>query len=324
MNVLITGATGFVGSELVHLLLEKGYHVRIFRRETSNLHLLSSVTSEIEHSIGDIGDLDTLRDAMKSIQVVFHVAGNVRFRSQTLNRVNVQGTAAVVNVARESGIERLVHTSSIAAIANPDGSVSDENSEWQNKSLLWPYAKSKYLAELEVQRGVAEGLDAVIVNPSLVFGPDRSNGKALNVTHQYAIQIRAGKMKAYPSGGTNVVDVTDVALGHLAALLHGEPGARYILGSENLTWKSIFAQLSDALNVNPPRIAIPYGLALAGGTLADFWNYVTGQNLGFGRSTVRSILRQRQYSNQRAIQELGCSFRPFSETALRVADSLPT
>lgn len=322
MNVLVTGATGFVGSELVYALLEAKHHVRIFRRETSKLHRLRTVTTDIEHAIGDLTDLDALRTAMKDVQVVFHVAGNVRFGSRSLHRVNVQGTAAVVNTARAQRVDRLVHTSSVAAIATNEESVSDENSEWQTRSRLWPYAKSKYLAELEVQRGIAEGLDAVIVNPGLVLGPDRSEGKALNITHKYALQVRSQKIWFYPSGGTNVVDVSDVAAGHLAALEHGSTGKRYILGSENLSWKAILSHLADAQGVPPPWIALPYSVALAGGTFADFWGFVTRQNFAFGRSTVRYTLKNRSYSNLRAIHDLGCSFRPFAETAQRVANSL--
>lgn len=322
MNVLVTGATGFVGSELVYALLKAKHHVRIFRRETSRLHRLRTVTTDIEHTVGDLTDLDALREAMKGIQVVFHVAGNVRFGSRSLHLVNVQGTAAVVNAAGTQGVERLVHTSSVAAIATTEGSISDETSEWQTKSCLWPYAKSKYLAELEVQRGIAEGLDAVIVNPGLVLGPDRSEGKALNITHNYARQIRAQKMWFYPSGGTNVVDVTDVAAGHIAALEYGRTGRRYILGSENLTWKAILSHLADAQGVPAPWIALPYNMALAGGTLADLWGVLTRRNVALGRSTLRYTLKNRSYSNQRAIEELRCSFRPFEETARRVADSL--
>lgn len=321
MNVLVTGATGFLGSELVYQLLESGYHVRIFRRETSKLDLLSSVVNDIEHVTGDdITDLDALRRAMKNVQVVFHVAGNVKFGSSSLNHVNIQGTAAVVDAARETGIERLVHTSSVAAIGTSEGVISDESTEWQDKP--WPYAQSKHMAELEVQRSIAEGLDAVIVNPSLILGPDRSGREALNITHDYALKIRAGKARFYPSGGTNVVDVTDVAAGHLAALEHGQTGVRYILGSENLSWKSIISSLADALGAKPPRIPLPYSVALAGGSLVDLLSLMTGRRSPIGRSTVTYALKTREYSNQRAISELGCSFRPFSETAQRVADSL--
>ncbi len=321
MNVLVTGATGFLGSELVYQLLEAGYPVQIFRRKTSKLDLLSPVVNDIEHVTGDdITDLDALRRAMKNVHVVFHVAGNVKFGSRSLNHVNVQGTAAVVNAAREVGVERLVHTSSVAAIGTSVGIVSDENTDWQSKP--WPYAQSKYLAELEVQRGIAEGLDAVIVNPSLILGPDRSGGKALNLTHDSALTIRAGKMWLYPTGGTNVVDVTDVATGHLAALEYGRTGARYILGSENLSWKSILSILAEALEAKPPRISLPYSVALAGGGFADLLSSVTGRRFPLGRASVTYALKTRAYSNQRAIRELGCSFRPFSETAQRVADSL--
>ncbi|MCY4160048.1 MAG: SDR family oxidoreductase [Bacteroidetes bacterium] len=323
MNVLVTGATGFLGSELVYQLLEAGYHVRIFRRETSKLHLLRTVADEVEHSVGDITDLGALRSAMHGIQVVFHVAGNVQIGSKTLDQVNTQGTASVVDAARESRIEKLVHTSSIAAIGTPPEGIADETCELQNKSGIWPYGRSKYMAELEVHRSIAEGLDAVIVNPSLIIGPDRSEGKALNICHEYALKIRAGKIIFYPPGGTNVVDVSDVAAGHLAALEHGKTGRRYILGSENLSWKSILSLLAESLGAKPPKMVLPYHLAFFGGMLMDLWSSVSRQNFDFGRSSVKQVFRQRSFSNQRAVNELGCSFRPFSETAKRTADSLP-
>jgi len=323
MNVLVTGATGFLGSEVAHQLLNDGHHVRIFRRETSSLHLLRTIENEIEHSIGDITDLDSLRDAMKGIQVVFHVAGNVQVGSKTLNLVNAQGTAAVVDAAKEGGIERLVHTSSIVTIGTSSEGPSDEFCELQNKSGMWPYGKSKYMAELEVHRGIAEGLDAVIVNPGVIVGPDRSAGNALNICHEFALKIRAGKIWLYPGGGTHVGDTADIAAGHLAALEHGKTGSRYILGSENLTWKSILSTLAEAFGVNPPRIPLPYHLTLWGGILADCWSSISGKNLDFGRSSVKHLFSHRSYSNQRAVNELDCSFRPFTETAKRVADSLP-
>lgn len=323
MNVLVTGATGFLGSELVYQLLDAGHHVRIFRRKTSKLHLLTPIIHDIEHAVGDdITDLDALQRSMKDIRAVFHIAGNVQPGSTSLDRDNALGTARVVDAALGSGIERLVHTSSIAAIGTMEGMVSDENSELQNKSSLWAYAKSKYMAELEVQRSIAEGLDAVLVNPSVVMGPDRSEGKALNTTHKYALKIRAGKVRVYPHGSSNVVDVTDVASGHLAALERGKTGSRYILASENLSWKSILATLSKALGTRPPSIQLPYSVALIGGMFTDLLGSVTGKRFPFGRSTVSYVMKDRSYSNQRAIEELGCSFRPFEETARRVADSL--
>ena len=322
MNALVTGATGFLGSQLVRTLLKSGCQVRIFRRATSGLDMLGTAKDEVDHSVGDIIDVDALCEAMNDVQIVFHAAGNVRFGSKSLYRVNVQGTAAVVNAALKSGVERLVHTSSVSAIGKSEHTVANENSEWQSGSQMVPYARSKYLAEFEVQRGVAEGLDAVMVNPSLIFGPDHSRGKAPNITHDYARMIRGGKVWFYPGGGTNVVDIDDVVTGHLLALERGRTGARYILASENLSWNSLFSILAKVQGAKPPRIQLPYQLAVAGGTLTDIWSRTTGHKLPIGRSVVKYIYKNHRYSNKRAIDELGCSFRPFMETAQRVADSL--
>ncbi|MDE2770745.1 MAG: NAD-dependent epimerase/dehydratase family protein [Bacteroidota bacterium] len=322
MTALVTGATGFLGSQLVRTLLKAGSKVRIFRRATSGFYMLGKVKDEVDHSVGDITDMDALCVAMKDVQVVFHAAGNVRFGSKSLYRVNVQGTAAVVNAALKSGVERLVHTSSVSAIGKSEHTIADESSEWQNGSQMVPYARSKYLAEIEVQRGIAEGLDAVMVNPSLIFGPDHSKGKAPNIIHDYARIIGSGKLWFYPGGGTNVVDIDDVVTGHLLALERGHTGARYILGSENLSWNSLFSILSEAQGAKPPRIQLSYQLAVAGGILADIWSHTTGHKLPLGRSVVKYIYKNHRYSNKRATDELGCSFRPFQETAQRVADSL--
>ena len=322
MTALVTGATGFLGSQLVRTLLKSESEVRIFRRATSGLDMLGAAKDEVDHSVGDITDMDALCEAMKDVQVVFHAAGNVRFGSKSLHRVNVQGTAAVVNAALKCGVERLVHTSSVSAIGKSEHTVADESTEWQPGSQMVPYARSKYLAELEVQRGIAEGLDAVMVNPSLIFGPDHSRGKAPNITHDYARIIGTGKLWFYPGGGTSVVDIDDVVTGHLLALERGHTGARYILASENLSWDSLFSILANVLGANPPRFQLPYQLAVAGGILTDIWSRTTGYKLPIGRSVVKYIYKNHRYSNKRAIDELGCSFRPFMETAQRVADSL--
>jgi len=319
MKVLVTGATGFLGSELVHHLLEAGKHVRIYRRETSKLDLLHPFENDLEHCMGDIADQNALEHAMKTIQVVYHCAANVQVVSKSLTHVNVQGTAAVVDAARRQGVERLVHTSSVAPIGMSSEGISDETTEWPNHSTMWPYAKSKHLAELEVQRSIAEGLDAVIVNPSLIVGPDRSQGKVPHVLHTFLPKIKAGRVWLYPSGGMNVVDVADVAAGHLAALEHGATGVRYILGGENLSWKDILSILANAYGANPPKYPLPYHPTRIGGMLSDLWCSITGQELSFGRSMVDYIFTERFYSNRRAMDQLGYTFRPFTETAQRIA-----
>ena len=324
MKTLVTGATGLLGSELTRQLVEAGADVRILRRETSKLDLLGEVADGVEHVIGDVTDVGSLEAAMADVRRVYHAAAFVGFgggrERARLRRVNVEGTANVVNAARAADVERLVHTSSMAAFGRPEdpGQLIDETSEWEASRMNTAYARSKYRAELEIHRGLAEGLDAVLVNPALIFGVGRPGENTMRI----AGQVRDGKLPAVPAGGTNVVDVRDVAAGHRRAMAHGRPGERYFLGGENLTWREIIDTLARAFDVRPPRWTLPPPLALAAGTLAEAAATVTGGRPGLTRATARTASRFYRYRNRKAVEELGCTFRPFAETARYLAEVL--
>jgi len=207
-SVLVTGATGFVGSVLTRQLVDAGTDVRIFRRDTSSLDLLGTYAERVDHAVGDLRRARSLYEAMQGVDRVYHVAAKVSFARgdrAAVRRVNADGTAHVVNAALKAGVDRLVHTSSIAALGRPpepDGAI-DETTEWQGLPHRSAYARSKRRAELEVHRGIAEGLDATLVNPSLVFGV---GGPETN-TRRIVDAVRSGWLLAVPPGGTNVVDV---------------------------------------------------------------------------------------------------------------------
>ncbi|MFB6231542.1 MAG: SDR family oxidoreductase [Salinibacter sp.] len=322
-TILVTGATGFIGSVLTHQLAAEGANVRIFRRDTSSLDLLGDVANRVEHAVGDVTYARSLCEAMQGVDRVYHLAAKVSFapgEEETLRRVNADGTANVVNAALEAGVDRLVHASSMAAFGRPaeaDG-VIDETTTWQGGSHRSAYARSKHRAELEVHRGIAEGLDATIVNPSLVFGvggPDANTRRIVDAA-------RSGWLLAAPPGGTNVVDVRDVAAGLRAAMAKGETGRRYFLGSENLSWKALTGTLAEAFGVEPPRYTVPPWLLRVGGALAKGFATLTGTRPFLTRSTARTAARTYRYDNTRARQELDCTFRPFEATARHIADAL--
>lgn len=322
-TVLVTGATGFIGSVLTRQLVDAGADVRIFRRDTSSLRLLGRYVERVEHAVGDVTRARSLYDAMQGVDRAYHVAAKVSFAPgdrEALRRVNADGTANVVNAALEAGVNRLVHTSSMAAFgrpADPEGHI-DETTEWQGRAGRSAYARSKRRAELEVHRGIAEGLDATIVNPSLVFGvggPDTNTRRVVDA-------VRSGWLLAVPPGGTNVVDVRDVAAGLRAAMQRGETGRRYFLGGENLSWKAVAGTLAGAFEMPPPRRTVPAWLLSATGAVAEGISAVTRTQPFLTRSTARTASRTYRYDNSRAQRELDCSFRSFEETAQHIAETL--
>ena len=321
MICFVTGATGFLGSTLVRRLLADGHEVRALRRESSKMDLVGNAHDAITWTTGDLFDHAALAEGMSGTDVVFHCAAYLGFEGkksrELLYRINVDGTAAVVNAALEQGVGRLVHTSSIAALGRSEHRTQclDESAEWIDSPLNTGYAHSKYLAELEVHRGIAEGLDAVMVNPSLVMGPGRTGENTMQIVGQ----IRDRKLPFCPPGCTNVVDVEDVVDGLLLATVKGHTGERYILAGHNMPWPEIIDELARALAVRPPGRTISNPLLMTAAVLSELASFVFRFTPLITRETARLSLSMSCYDNTKAQSELGFSPRPFSETAARIA-----
>jgi dihydroflavonol-4-reductase len=322
--ILVTGATGFLGATLVRRLVAAGATVRILRRPSSSLDLLGHAAGAVEHFEGDVTDYEAVCAAVAGARQVYHAAAHVGFEGrrdrERLEAVNVGGTANVLDAAREAGVARLIHVSSIAALGRtltPQGTL-DETAAWTPSKANSAYAVSKHRAEREVQRAVAEGLDAVVVNPALIFGPGRPGDNTMRI----AEKLRDGRLPAVPAGGTCVVDVEDVAAGMVQAMARGRAGERYLLGAENLRWYEILGHLADALGVGLPRLTLTRRPALALAAASTALAAVTRSRPLVTFETARTASAFYRYSNRKAVEELGCTFRPFRETAVRVAAAL--
>ncbi|HEX5636997.1 MAG TPA: NAD-dependent epimerase/dehydratase family protein, partial [Gammaproteobacteria bacterium] len=245
MKALVTGSTGFIGGALCAALVEKGYAVRAFHRSSSNLTLIKDLP--VEHAIGDLTQPISVEDAMQGIDVVFHTAAQLGNTSKPAEHyaITVKGTRVVMDAALKHGVQRLVHTSSIAALGVPSSPselnpperspILTENSTFNIRGDYWPYGYAKYLAEMEIQKAVAQGLDVVITNPSYVVGP----GDIYRIKDSPIVRFSKNQVPFIPTGGVNIVHIQDVVNGHIAALEHGKQGERYILANENMTFKTM-------------------------------------------------------------------------------------
>lgn len=304
-TAFVTGASGFVGANLVRALLADGWQVRaLVRSRAPSLDGL-----DVERVAGDVFAPE-LSDAMRGCEAVFHAAAfySLWHRDRAaLMRVNVDGTRNVLAAARAARVPRVVHTSSVAAIGvRPGGLAADETYQSEPETLIGAYKRSKYLGELEARRAAAEGQDVVIVNPSTPVGPWDARPTP---TGEIIVRFLNGRMPAYVDTGLNLVDVAEVAEGHLAAYERGVAGQRYILGNENLTLRVLLERLAVLSDRPAPRLRLPRAIPLAYAALGEFVLARVGIAPDISFESVRMAKQMMFYDATKSVMELGLRHR---------------
>ena len=320
MRALVTGATGFIGSGVMRALLAAGHEVRALVR--ANADLRNAAGLEVELVKGDVREMESVRSAVAGCQQVYNLAALYSYwwrPRRDFYDINVEGTRNVFRASREAGVERVVHTSSVATLGLPrDGSPGTEDTPVTLDEMISDYKRSKFLAE-EVARDFARhGLPVVIVNPSTPVG---AGDIKPTPTGRMIVDFLNGRMPAYLDTGLNIVDVDDVAGGHLLAADRGRVGERYILGHENLTLKEILDILAELSGVPAPRVRLPYYPVLAVSCVyAAACLVLPGREPQMTPTTVRLARKRMYFDSSKAVRELGLSQTPARE-ALRKAVS---
>lgn len=321
----VTGATGLVGMRIMFDLLTQGKRVKGFKRSSSDLKLVKkafdfygdiNLFDAIVWAEGDVLDVFSLQDAMVDCKTVYHAAALVSFHRKDkddLMRINVQGTANVVNVALDLGIEKMCYISSTAAIGRIDsGETITESNEWKESPLNSNYAISKYNAELEVWRGIEEGLNCVIVNPSVIIGEGRG-GKS-------SAQLFGKNIPFYPSGINGYVSVKDVSEICLKLMEKEIFASRFILSSENITYKDLFYNLSLSMGNKPPTKQAKKWMISLGWFFEGLKEAITGRRAEITKETVRSTGNVCYYDSSKIQKTLNFSFEPILEVIKRTGD----
>lgn len=314
---LVTGASGFVGANIVAALNAAGWQARALLRPTSSLAALDGLA--YQPALGDVTDPKSLAAAMQGVDVVFHAAGVVAdYWSQDAAltyRVNVDGTRHVVEAALAADPPpHLVFTSSQAALGFGDGPIPiDETHTFNLPPAVYPYGHSKYMAEQVVLDAARRGLHAVIVNPSVVLGPR----DATLYNSRVILEVQTGRLPLVPPGGVNIVDAVDMARGHLLALEKGRPGQRYLLAGHNVTLLHLTRRIAAALEVRGPRGAIPERWVGPLAAALDGANRLSPRRLPLAGDVLRFGSRFSYVSNRKAIAELGWTVTPLEETIER-------
>jgi len=320
MKCFVTGATGFLGSHVARRLLARGAELRLLVRPTSRLDNIADLAAE--HVTGDLCDADSLRKGMAGCELVFHVAADYRLWARDRNQLyqsNVEGTRNILTAARDSGVRRVVYTSSVATMGfGDDGRPADENSPVSLAGMIGDYKRSKFMAEQLVLDAGRAGQDVVMVNPSTPVG---ERDIKPTPSGQIIVDFLRRKFPAYVDTGLNLVDAVDCAEGHLLAMEKARPGERYILGGENLTLKQILDKLGAITGLPSPNVKVPYGVALAAGAWGSL--VVGGMLKREPRATIDAVQMSRKkmfVSSAKAERELGWQSRPVDDSLRRAVE----
>jgi dihydroflavonol-4-reductase len=310
MKVFLTGATGFVGHHVARALAAEGADLRLLVRKTSNVSNLEGIAGDTV--VGDLLEPAGLKIALGACDAVVHVAADYRLwipDPQTMYRANVDGTRELLKLAREAGVPRVVYTSSVATMHfHTDGTVVNEDTPVTLDDMVGHYKRSKFLAEQEAISAAQNGQKVIILNPTSPIG---TNDSKPTPTGRIFVDFLQGKFPAYMETGLNLVDVSEVARTHVAALTKGQPGRRYILGGENLTLKQILDKMAEITGIPSPTVKIPFAVAAS---YAFFEEWITGRiRKREPRATLEEVRMGRKMmfaSSARAQQELGFRIVP--------------
>lgn len=313
--ILVTGANGFLGSEIAKTLISKGFQVRLLVRENSDLSSLNSILDQTEKVTADLLDYESLLRAMDGITQIYHTAAMVSFAPADLKKmmeVNVLGTQNIVNAALEKKINRMLHVSSIASLGRSESNDPiDEKTHWQENTHNSPYAKSKYLAELEAWRGAAEGLEVVIINPAIILGAgawEKGTGKFFQMAYDEF---------PFTTQGINAwVDIRDVA--SIAISLMSQEyiqAERFILSAGNYSYQFILDKISDNLQKKRARFLLKPFMGAILWRLAEGWAFLTRSSPFITRYSMKTAMQKSEYNNTKLKQFLpDWKYRDIDET----------
>lgn len=312
-KVLLTGATGFVGSYIARLLLHKGYEVIATRRTSSPLHLVDEIKDKIKWIEASLGDILEIESAVIEADYIIHAAALVSFQPKdrmAMYTTNVAATHDLVNLALIHGTQKFIHISSIAALGRHKNSkLLDELVDWEDSPLNTNYAISKQLGEREVWRGHAEGLAVSVLCPSLVLGAgDWGKGTPAMFSNMHR------GYPFYPTGSTGVVDVRDVAELTIKALESDTNGEKYIVSGENISYRKILDNIALAVGVKPPRFKLTSSLSSLVWRADALLAFITRKERLVSKETLASASRNASYDNSKSINTLGHIYRPIEDT----------
>ena len=320
MKCFVTGATGFLGSHVARQLLAGGADLRLLVRPTSRTENIADLKTE--RVVGDLRDAESLKKGMTGCEFVFHVAADYRLWSlngQELYDSNVEGTRNILDAARESGVRRVIYTSSVATMGfGNNGRLTDEKSPVTLANMIGDYKRSKFMAERLVIDAGQAGQNVVMVNPTTPVG---ERDIKPTPSGQIIVDFLKRKFPAYVDTGLNLVDVIDCADGHLLAMEKAQPGERYILGGENLTLKQILDKLGSITGLPSPKLKVPYGVALAAGVWGSV--VVGGMLKREPRATIEAVQMSRKkmfVTSTKAERELGWNPRPVDGALTRAVE----
>lgn len=319
-KILITGATGLIGSHITRRLWKEGYrNISATKRSSSKLNLLPDIADKLNWLTADVTDIVSLEPCFEGVDTVIHTAAIVSYdpkKRDLMNDVNIGGTANMVNLALDFGVKRFVHISSVAALGKQDKTVlRNENTEWDHNIQTTDYAMSKYKSEKEAWRGYAEGLSMVMLNPSFVIGASNWTESSSRIWSQMAKGI-----PYYPLGSNGYVDVRDVSKAAIIAMNSDFNGERFVLSAETIPYQTAFHWIAEAIRAKVPSRALTPLIRNVAWRMEWLRSKLTGSSQLLTAASAESTAQETHYDSTKSTELLGIRYRPLKQSIKDVAD----